>query len=94
MRSDLFCAFQPKRVTVPSLPFLFTCPVMPNKAFNPVGSELRLRLMTVSVMLSIKPAPKTGVGMRKIILDVLEKLGWLIAHPVGLSGRPVIVKME
>ena len=48
--------------------------------------------MVVSVMLSIKPAPKTGVGMRKIILPVLEKSGWLIAQP-GASLRPAIVNM-
>lgn len=50
--------------------------------------------MVVSVMLSIKPAPNTGVGMRKIILAVSEKFGWLIAQPAGASERPVIVNMS
>src|SRR5947199_64275 len=27
IRSDLFCAFHPKRAIVPSLPFLFVCPL-------------------------------------------------------------------
>ena len=73
--SDLFCAFHPKRVTVPSLPAVFTCPVMPRSRFNPAGSEARLFLMVASVMLSIKPPPNTGVGMRKIMLPVSEKSG-------------------
>ncbi len=47
--SDLFCAFHPKRVTVPSFPVVFTCPFMPRRRFNPVGSETRLFLMVVSV---------------------------------------------
>jgi hypothetical protein len=29
IRDDLFCAFHPKRLTVPSFPFLFTCPDLP-----------------------------------------------------------------
>src|SRR5438552_1176931 len=45
-------------------------------------------------MVSIKPAPKVGVGMRKIRLLVLEKSGWLIEHPGGLSDRPAMVKMS
>src|SRR5437867_384576 len=48
--------------------------------------------MVESGMVSIKPPPNTGVGMRKVRLRVFEKSGWLMAHPDGLSERPVMVK--
>src|SRR5437879_8481225 len=91
--SDLFCAFHPKRVTVPSLPFVFTDPLMPRRRFRPVGSDARLFLIVASVMLSINPRQNSGVGMRKIMLRVSEKSGCLILQPSGLSERPTIVKM-
>src|SRR5579871_6212077 len=44
-------------------------------------------------MASINPPPKIGVGIRKMMLLVLEKLGCVMAHPAGASGRPVMVKI-
>src|SRR6516164_8405609 len=65
MCSDLFWAFQPKRVMVPSLPLRLKAPAIP---------KLLLRLVAwlfnkvESSRFSIKPAPNTGVGMRKMML--------------------------
>src|SRR5580704_1602831 len=64
MCSDLFCAFQPKRLIVPSLPLWLKVPATP---------KLLLRLVAWffsrvdSSRFSINPAPKVGVGMRKIM---------------------------
>src|SRR3989442_3283089 len=90
---DLFCAFHPKRVTVPSLPVVFTWPVMPSARLSPAGSAARLLLIAVSVMLSINPRPNTGVGMRNLMLLASEKSGWEILQPGGLSDRPTTVKI-
>src|ERR1700722_19305094 len=64
MCSDLFCAFQPNRVMVPSLPLWFKVPEMPRRLlllaavfFSRVDSS----------RFSIRPAPKVGVGIRKIM---------------------------
>src|SRR5882762_3309201 len=90
MCSDLFCAFQPKRVMVPSLPLRLSAPEMPKWLllfaawlFNRVESS----------KFSIKPAPKTGVGMRKMMLFAAcaaLKLGCGKLHE-PTSERPVTV---
>src|SRR5580693_2258943 len=64
MCSDLFCAFQPKRLMVPSLPLWLKVPATP---------KLLLRLVAwffsrvESSRFSINPAPNVGVGIRKIM---------------------------
>src|SRR5450755_2495178 len=98
--SDLFCAFQPKRVTPPSLGLVLSVPptrptlsrpAIPLWAFWRDGSAARFARRVESGMDSISPAPKTGVGMRKIMLDALEKSGCDIAQLAGLSDLPEIV---
>ena len=67
MRSDLFCAFQPKRAMVPSLPLWLNRPPMPS-ALRAAAVESRLACSAASEMFSSMPAPKIGVGMRRITL--------------------------
>src|SRR5580700_3780836 len=94
MCSDLFCAFQPKRLILPSLPFWLKVPEMPKRLlllaaafFNKVESS----------RFSIRPAPNTGVGIRKIMLlasCAALKLGCgraLLLLQVPASERPVTV---
>src|SRR5580704_5884638 len=90
MCRDLFCAFQPKRVMVPSLPLRLKAPATP---------KLLLRLAAPffssveSSRFSIRPAPKTGVGIRKIMLLAAlarSKFGCPKLQ-VPASGRPVTV---
>src|SRR5580704_16282980 len=90
MCSDLFCAFQPKRVMVPSLPLRLKAPPIP---------KLLLKLFiwflsrVESSRFSIRPAPKVGVGMRKMTLlaaTAAAKLGCCSLH-VPASERPVTV---
>src|SRR6266852_4127912 len=82
--SDLFCAFQPKRAMVPSLPFLlvmpvivrpatwkFALPLIPNACFWEVLPVCPAAI-AASGICSINPAPKVGVGMRKITLLFLS----------------------
>src|ERR1700683_5633607 len=74
MSRDLFCAFQPKRVMVPSFALRFTfplrcafaCPQIPNADFDDASTFIFAR-MAESGIASMSPAPKTGVGIRKII---------------------------
>src|SRR6516162_7932887 len=73
--SDLFCAFQPKRVMVPSLPLRLGYPEIPRANFCGLAALARIAL---SVMLSTIPAPNIGVGMRKITFF------WLSALEIGL----------
>src|SRR5690349_7661063 len=76
--SDLFCAFQPKRATVPSLPLLLVWPEMvrpetekfarprvPSGCLAPAFAWALAR-MVASGIASMRPAPNTGVGTRKI----------------------------
>src|SRR6185312_12597525 len=76
--SDLFCAFQPKRATVPSLPLLLVWPEtvrpateklarprMPSGCLEP-ALACALARIAESGIASINPDPKTGVGTRKI----------------------------
>src|SRR6266571_3740199 len=103
--SDLFCAFQPKRATVPSLPLLFAWPEIAWPARTMLGRPRILRSfflgassawfarIALSGICSIRPAPNTGVGMRKITLrraSSLSKSGCASAQ-LGASARPAIV---
>src|SRR5580704_10746629 len=90
MCSDLFCAFQPKRVMVPSLPLRLNAPPTPKlllrlaaRFFNRVESS----------RFSISPAPKTGVGIRKMMLSAAlapSKFG-CVRLQAPASERPVTV---
>src|SRR5579864_9174136 len=108
MSRDLFCAFQPKRVIVPSLALRFTfppriafaCPKIPIPDFC-VAFDCRLARMAESGIASMRPAPKVGVG-------ILKKMVGFPAWPggrfpggkkvnlgklqPGASLRPVITK--
>src|SRR5262245_35674041 len=104
--SDLFWAFQPKRATVPSLPLRFACPEIVRPARVMFGRPwIRIDLfisicaawlarIARSGICSISPAPKTGVGIRKITLrraSSLSKSGCRSPQP-GASDRPAMVK--
>src|SRR6266481_6675116 len=67
MCSDLFCAFHPNRVMVPSLPLRLNVPAMP-KLLARLAACLFNRVD--SSRFSIKPSPKSGKGMRKMRLLV------------------------
>src|SRR5262249_6366466 len=58
---DLFCAFQPNLVMVPSLPLVLNRPAMP-AALLTACRKLRLLLKASSVVFSTKPSPKVGIG--------------------------------
>src|SRR5580658_914115 len=94
MCSDLFCAFQPKRLIVPSLPLWLKVPATPKLLLRLVAWLLS---RVESSRFSIKPAPKVGVGMRKMMLladCASAKLGCgrLVALlQVPASERPVTV---
>src|SRR5260370_5560712 len=108
MRRDLFCAFHPKRVMVPSFALRFTfplrcafgCPEIPIADFSDASDFIFAR-MAESGIASISPAPKTGVGIRKMMLELPprpvsgspagRKLGWVLLQPAA-SLRPVITK--
>src|SRR5579863_1623938 len=92
MCSDLFCAFQPKRVIVPSLPLWLKLPATPTLLFR---LFTRLFNSVDSSRFSIRPAPNTGVGMRKIRLlsaAAVAKLGWVRLQFCPPSGRAETVK--
>jgi len=65
--SDLFWAFHPNRAIVPSLPFLLTRPEIPNSLFVDACAT-RFAAIAESGISSIRPAPKVGVGIRKMTL--------------------------
>ena len=91
--SDWFCAFQPNREILPSLPFRLGRPLMP-RALLVDELALRLARIALSVICSISPAPKTGVGIRKTMLllrTCLSKSSCRILHP-GASACPAITK--
>src|SRR5439155_12438204 len=88
---DLFCAFQPKRVMVPSLPLVLKRPEIPSDRFCWELAAIEAR-SAVSVVLSTKPRPYVGVGIRNTALlaaTAAAKLGCWMLHPPA-SGRPVI----
>src|SRR6516162_7022516 len=91
MCSDLFCAFQPKRLMVPSLPLWLKVPAMP-KLFVRLAAWFLSKLE--SSRFSIKPRPKVGVGMRKMTLFVATACakGGCATEQEPASERPVIVK--
>src|ERR1700722_8077361 len=75
MCSDLFCAFQPKRLMVPSLPLWLKVPEMPKRLFLLFAWLIN---RVESSKFSIRPAPKVGVGTRKMMLlscPAMLKLG-------------------
>src|SRR5579862_9759163 len=92
MSSDLFCAFQPKRVIVPSFalrlavaarltlpPWIeLAWPLTPNCRFAPAFACWLAR-MAESGIASIRPAPRVGVGMRKTTL---------LLPPCPVTGLP------
>src|SRR6516225_12171394 len=106
LRRDLFCAFQPKRVIVPSFALRFALPLrcalawpeMPNPAFADVLAFMFARIAESGIA-SMSPAPKTGVGMRKMMLGFPpwpvsalpggKKSGWEMLQPAA-SLRPVM----
>src|ERR1035438_3698409 len=108
MRRDLFCAFHPKRVMVPSFALRFTFPLRCALAWPEIpkadfadASAFIFATMAESGIASMSPAPKTGVGMRKIMFAFPvcpvrgfpegRKSNWAMLQP-GASLRPVITK--
>ena len=77
MSSDLFCAFHPKRVMVPSFPLVLNRPRMPSACFLNVFAA-RFARSDSSEMDSTRPRPKTGVGMRNDRLSRREKCSCLM----------------
>src|SRR6202049_404197 len=73
---------------------------MPNPAFRDAPAFMFAR-MAESEIASMSPAPKTGVGMRKMMFGFPpwaesgfpagRKLGWAMSHPAA-SLRPVMTK--
>src|SRR5207244_2117904 len=98
--SDLFWAFHPNRAIVPSLPLLLVWPLIVRawKLGRPEIPSVRLigALLTwlaeiaASGICSIRPAPKTGVGIRKVTLRAAacdSKSGCASLHPAA-PARP------
>jgi hypothetical protein len=97
MISDLFCAFQPNRVMVPSLPLLLESPEtlmklallrIPTDAFVDALAA-RLARMVASGIISINPAPNVGVGMRKLMLRLATCLSKSSCTAVQALALPV-----
>src|SRR5580700_2052576 len=90
MSRDLFWAFQPNRVMEPSLPLRLGTPAIPSCRLAELA---RLARMVFSGMFSIKPAPKTGVGMRKLRLPLAASAAKSGCAKVqlGASELPAIV---
>ena len=90
INSDGFCAFQPNRAMRPSLPFRLGRPLMP-RLLLAEEFEARLAVIAPSVMLSINPAPNTGVGtpeddvailnlgLEVLLTDVAARRVWMPA---------------
>src|SRR5579863_2990953 len=91
MCSDLFCAFQPKRLIVPSLPLWLKEPEMPRRLLLLFAWLIK---RVESSRFSIIPAPKTGVGMRKMMSFAFPAALKLGCGRVQLpaSERPLTVK--
>src|SRR5258708_8119388 len=93
MIRDLFCAFQPNRVMVPSFPVVLKRPPMP-RLLRWLAVLFRLLIKALSDTFSIRPKPKTGVGMRKrtlLFVNCWAKLVCARVHVDGASMRPAIV---
>src|SRR5260370_26670338 len=108
MRRELFCAFHPNRVIVPSVALWFALPLRCalGRPDMPIGffkfeSVFILARIAESGIDSMSPAPKTGVGMRKIMFGLPpwpvigfpagRKSNWAMLQP-GASLRAVITK--
>jgi hypothetical protein len=107
MSNDLFCAFQPKRATVPSLPLLFVSPEivrpattklarprMPSAFFAAALASPFARIAESGIC-STSPRPKVGVGMRKIALTfftAVAKSG-CVREQAAAPVLPLIVKI-
>ncbi len=90
--SDLFWAFHPNRVIVPSLPLVLKIPPIFSAALADCVAA-RLASNVASGVASTRPSPNSGVGMRKITLLLVIavlKSGWARTHPPA-SERPAIV---
>src|SRR5215831_5288716 len=78
---------------VPSLPDRLKCPEMPSDPLI-VAVEAKEESNVASGVFSTNPAPKTGVGMRKMTLlaaTAAAKSGCVMLHP-GASVRPLMTK--
>src|SRR6478672_8608893 len=86
---DLFCAFQPKRVIVPSLPLVLKRPAIPRAALA-AAFAARLACRLRSGVFSTKPRPKVGVGIRNTTLLLASCAGkFSCGKPQpGASKRP------
>ena len=80
----MFWAFQPNRAIVPSLPFRFGRPEIPNAALSD-ALALRLARIVLSEICSISPAPKVGVGIRKMTLPAAS---WPSKSSCGIGQPP------
>src|SRR5262245_44729336 len=90
-RSDLFCAFQPSRVIVPSLPLRLGRPAMPRELLAAPLAAWLARI-ALSGICSTSPSPNVGVGVRKITLLLatwIAKFSCEIEQP-GASLRPAV----
>jgi hypothetical protein len=100
-----FWAFHPNLAIVPSLPLLFVLPVIVRPDTARLGWPLMpscflvlalaawLTRMARSGICSMRPAPKTGVGilkMRLLLAAAPTKSGWARTHPAA-PVRPVMV---
>src|SRR5262245_41417702 len=95
---DLFCAFQPNRAMVPSVAVLFVTPdtearfvwpAIPSAALSAAFADWLAR-MTLSGICSIRPVPKTGVGILKETLPAAawaEKLSNVNEQPAAPGRR-------
>ena len=72
--SDLFWAFHPNFVTVPSLPLRLRTPSGTAVAALAAG-RCRFANRSASATFSTRPNPKVGVGIRKIALLLLNCVG-------------------
>jgi hypothetical protein len=69
IRSDFFCAFQPKRATVPSLPERFRTPLMPSDAL--LGPPVRGALRSASSVCSCVLDEAGAEGRRRDAEDAV-----------------------
>src|SRR5271166_1637942 len=101
MVSDLFCAFHPNRVMVPSLPERLRLPAMPSAVLVLLAT---LASSAVSGTFSTSPSPNVEMGIRKLRFPQLAGLlplphdapawaakGGCAALQAGASVRPAMV---
>ena len=89
----MFCAFQPKRVMVPSLPLVLKVPAIFSAARCDAVAA-RLAWSVASGVASTRPRPNSGVGVRKITLSLVRASAKSrLRQPVQpeASERPVMV---